>query len=204
MDRVVDGSIFRVRTVVDQFRRLNLALEPQQSFTGERVSGVLNGLAARHGCRASITVDNGTEFSSKAMDAWAVRNGVKLDFIRPGKPVENGFIESFNGRLRDEWLNVSVFFSLSDANEKLQRWSKDYNAVRPHSSLHGSAPEEFLARQNREKPLPFEFHCADQADRSDCQGNPRGAACGHHLDHRSGLLPISKTNSKGRGGSSVC
>ena len=132
------------------------------------------------------------------MDTWAVRHGIKLDFIRPGKPVENGFIESFKGRLRDECLNVIVFFSVSDAHEKLQRWSRDYNAVRPHSSLDGSAPEEFLDRYDRAKALPFAFHFADKAGRSDGQGDPAGAACGHDLDNRSVLPPSPYTNSKGR------
>jgi putative transposase len=93
-DRLADGSMFRVLTVVDDFSRLNLALEARKSFRGERVSEVLNGLAAQHGYPAAITVDNGSEFASKAMDAWAVEHNVKLDFIRPGKPVENSFIES--------------------------------------------------------------------------------------------------------------
>ena len=202
-DRLADGSMFRVLTIVDQFSRLNLALEARKSFRGERVAEVLNSLRARHGYPEAITVDNGSEFASQAMDAWAAQHGVKLDFIRPGKPVENSFIESFNGRLRDECLNVSVFFSVADANEKLQRWRQDYNAVRPHSSLDGSAPEEFLGRWDRAKALPFEFHLADKAGRRDCQGNPVGAACGRDLDNRSALPPSSDTNSKGRAGSSI-
>lgn len=204
-DRLVDGSMFRVLTIVDQFSRLNLALEVRKSFTGERVSEVLNGLAAQHGCPISITVDNGSEFSSKAMDTWAVQHDVKLDFIRPGKPVENGFIESFNGRLRDECLNVSVFFSLSDADEKLQRWSRDYNTVRPHGALDGAAPEEFLLHYHTEAmPLPFELHFRDKAGRLGCQGDPAGVACGHDLDNHSSLLPRPLRSSKGRGGRGLC
>ena len=83
----------------------------------------------------SITVDNGTEFTRKALDHWAYRNGVHLDFIRPGRPVENGYIESFNGKLRDECLNVEVFFNLADARRKLYLWRRDYNHHRPHSAL---------------------------------------------------------------------
>ena len=203
-DRLADGSGFRVLTIVDLFSRLNLALEAQKSFTGAQVSQVLETLARRHGSPASITLDNGTEFSSKAMDAWATEHGVKLDFIRPGKPVENGFIESFNGRLRDECLNVNVFFSVADANDKLQRWSRDYNGVRPHGALDGAAPEEFLARYNWTKPLPLEFHFADKAGPIDCQGAPAGLASCHGLDNRSALLPKPDTNSKGRGGRGVC
>lgn len=203
-DRLQDGSAFRVLTIVDLFSRLNLALEARKSFTGAQVAEVLTALAQRYGCPASITLDNGTEFSSKAMDAWATEYDVKLDFIRPGKPVENGFIESFNGRLRDECLNVNVFFSMADANEKLRRWSRDYNGVRPHGALDGASPEEFLARYHWTQPLPFEFHFADKAGRNDCQGNPAGLAFGHDLDNRSVLLPSPDKNSKGRGGRGVC
>ena len=86
----------------------------------------------------SITVDNGSEFCSKTVDAWAYRNGVKLDFIRPGKPVENGFIESFNGKLRDQCLNTEIFFSLDQARQKLESWRIDYNQHRPHSAVRRS------------------------------------------------------------------
>jgi len=87
----------------------------------------------------------GTEFQSKAMDVWAYQQGVQLDFIRPGRPTENGYIESFNGRLRDECLNVQVFFTVADARDKLERWRQDYNQVRPHSALGDSAPEVFAS-----------------------------------------------------------
>jgi putative transposase len=83
----------------------------------------------------SITADNGSEFAGRAMDAWSYQYGVQLEFIRPGKPVDNSYIESFNGRLRDECLNVEAFFDLPDVREKLSRWRLDYNQVRPHSAL---------------------------------------------------------------------
>jgi putative transposase len=92
-----------------------------------------------------ITVDNGTEFASKAMDFWAYQNGVHLDFIRPGRPVENGYIESFNGKLRDECLNVEVFFTLNDARRKLDHFRNDYNHRRPHSALADRTPAQFAA-----------------------------------------------------------
>jgi transposase InsO family protein len=88
----------------------------------------------------------GTEFASKAMDGWAYRHSVQLNFIRPGRPVENSYIESFNGRLRDECLNVEVFFSIVDVREKLERWRQDYNQVRPHSALRDDAPAVFAAQ----------------------------------------------------------
>src|SRR5713101_6116541 len=106
----------------------------------------LSQLVAERGASLSITADNGSEFVSKAMDAWSYQHGVQLDFIRPGKPVENSYIESFNGRLRDECLNVEVFFALSDVRDKLERWRQDYNQVRPHSALHDSAPAVFAAQ----------------------------------------------------------
>ncbi len=87
----------------------------------------------------------GTEFTSKALDHWAYKNGVHLDFIRPGRPVENGYIESFNGKLRDECLNVEVFFNLADARRKLYLWRRDYNHQRPHSALDDRTPAEFAA-----------------------------------------------------------
>ena len=92
----------------------------------------------------SLTVDHGTEFTSKALEEWAWRRGLKLDFIRPGKPTENGHIESFNGRLRDECLNVNQFLSLDDAKAKIEAWRCDYNQHRPHSSLGQLTPSEFL------------------------------------------------------------
>ena len=105
----------------------------------------LDQVVSQRGVPQSITVDNGTEFSSKAMDLWAYKNGVHLDFIRPGRPVENGYIESFNGKLRDECPNVEVFFTLADARYKLALWRHDYNHHRPHSSLADRTPSEFAA-----------------------------------------------------------
>ncbi len=134
---MADGTPFRVLTVVDYFSRLNVALEARKSFTGEAVSELLDQAAALHGYPDFITLDNGSEFASKALDHWAFVHGVQLDFIRPGRPVENCYIESFNGRVRDECLNVNVFFSLPDANQKLSFWRNDYNNFRLHGSLDG-------------------------------------------------------------------
>jgi len=96
----------------------------------------------------------GTEFTSKALDHWAYKNGVHLDFIRPGRPVENGYIESFNGKLRDECLNVEVFFNLADARRKLYHWRRDYNHHRPHSALDDRTPAEFAATCAAEGCVP--------------------------------------------------
>ena len=102
----------------------------------------------RSGTPVSITVDHGTEFTSRALEDWAYRRGVKLDFIRPGKPTENGHIESFNGRLRDECLNVTQFISLDDAVGKIESWRVDYNGTRPHSSLGNLTPSAFYTESS--------------------------------------------------------
>jgi len=144
-ERLADGRWFRILTVVDQFTRECLCLLADQSLTGETVAQALEPLVRQRGAPRSITVDNGSEFASRVMDAWAYRHGIQLDFIRPGKPVENGFIESFNGRLRDECLTVEVFFTLDDVRERLARWREDYNHQRPHSSLQDETPAAFAA-----------------------------------------------------------
>lgn len=151
-DRLVDGRAFRVLTVVDQYSRECPLLEAGRSLTGKAVVESLDRLALFRGLPESITVDNGAEFCSRAVDGWAYQHGVKLDFIRPGKPVENGYIESFNGKLRDECLNVELFYSVADARQKLERWRRDYNEHRPHSALGGLAPLAYL-RRVVEKPM---------------------------------------------------
>jgi putative transposase len=143
-DGTAGGRTFRTLNVVDRFTRECLAIEIDTSITGTRVVAVLALLVAMRGKPQSIRVDNGPEFISKALDAWAFEKGVALHFIRPGKPTENGHIESFNGRLRDECLNVNWFINLDDAKEKIELWRKDYNEVRPHSSLGYLSPIEYL------------------------------------------------------------
>jgi putative transposase len=143
--RLADGRWIRVLTVVDQFTRECLLLFADTALSGEKVAVALDAVVGRRGAPQSITVDNGTEFASKAMDLWAYQNNVHLDFIRPGRPIENGYIESFNGRLRDECLNVEVFFTLADARRKLALWHHDYNHHRPHSALADRTPAEFAA-----------------------------------------------------------
>jgi putative transposase len=143
--RLSDGRWIRVLTVVDQYTRECLTLHADTALSGDKVAAALDKILASRGAPKSITVDNGTEFASKAVDHWAYTNGVHLDFIRPGRPVENGYIESFNGRLRDECLNVEVFFSLADARRKLSLWLHDYNHHRPHSALADRTPAEFAA-----------------------------------------------------------
>ena len=150
-DRLADGRSFRILTVVDQFTRECVALQADRSMTGTKVAEVLeNAKRERGSLPESITVDNGSEFCSRALEAWAMSNEVQLCFIRPGRPVENGFIESFNGRLRDECLNVEWFSSLDDAQRKLSKFREHYNHERPHSALADRTPAAFAAL-HREK-----------------------------------------------------
>jgi putative transposase len=115
-------------------------------MTGDHVVEALERVSRRRGtCPETIRVDNGPEFISRSLDWWAYWNGMTLDFIRPGKPTDNAFIESFNGRLRAECLNEHWFVSLADAQQKLDDWRQDYNGVRPHSALGQQTPREFAA-----------------------------------------------------------
>jgi putative transposase len=159
-DQLFDGRPFRVLTVVDQWSRQSPLLEPAFSISGRAVAEALDGWVRRHGAPVSITVDHGTEFTSKALEEWAWQNGVKLDFIHPGKPTENGYIESFNGRLRDECLNVHQFHSLEDARDKIEAWRIDYNQHRPHSSLGHLTPSEYAMKgqdERAERTADFQF-----------------------------------------------
>jgi len=142
-DSLHDGRRFRVLTIVDHFTRESPAIEVGSSLTGKRVVAVLERLTRTHGLPQVITTDNGTEFTSRAVDEWAHRNGVKMDYIRPGKPVENAYIESFNARLRQECLEESWFLSIEDAKIRIEEWRKDYNDHRPHSSLGDNTPRSF-------------------------------------------------------------
>jgi putative transposase len=143
-DRLGDGRQIRLLTLVDNFSRVSPAIEVDFSLTGKRVVEVLERLKTSCGLPAVIKVDNGSEFISKAMDEWAYHNKVKLEFSRPGKPTDNAFIESFNGRLRQECLNQNWFTSLMDARQIIEAWRKDYNEERPHSSLDHRTPSEFV------------------------------------------------------------
>ena len=150
-DALADGRPFRVLTVLDQWSRQSPILEVASSMSGHTVSAALERALAEKETPRSITVDHGTEFMSRALEDWAFAHGVQLDFIRPGKPVENAFIEAFNGRLRDECLNVHQFLSIEDAKAKIEAWRLDYNARRPHSSLGHLTPNEFAAQRQAER-----------------------------------------------------
>ena len=130
-DTLADGRPFRILTVVDNWSRHSPVLEAGFRMTGETVGQALDRILNEGPSPRSITVDHGTEFQSRALEEWAYRRGVQLDFIRPGKPVENAFIESFNGRLRDECLNVHQFTSLGEAQAIIEVGRMDYNHHRP-------------------------------------------------------------------------
>ncbi len=142
-DQLVDGRRLRVLTIVDNFTRESLGLYAAQNIKGDDVVEVLEDIVAHRGKPARIQVDNGSEFTSRSMDLWAYLNTVKLDFSRPGKPTDNAFIESFNGKFRAECLNENWFLSLADARDKIEQWRVDYNQHRPHSSLGDLTPAEF-------------------------------------------------------------
>ena len=153
--KLLDGRWFRVLTVIDQFTRECLALVADRALNGPRVALALSQVVAERGTSESITADNGSEFAGKAMDVWSYRYGVNLEFIRPGKPTDNGYIESFNGRLRDECLNVDTFFDLSGARERLERWRQDYNQLRPHSALGDRSPTQYVREWEQSSATPL-------------------------------------------------
>ena len=144
-DTLADGRNFRTLNIVDDFTRECVAIEVDRSLPGLRVTRVLDRLRAAIGLPQTIVVDNGPEFAGRTLDAWAYAHGVTLRFIRPGKPIENAYVESFNGKFRDECLNEHWFVSLVDAKAAIEAWRVDYNTVRPHSSLGGRTPDQFAA-----------------------------------------------------------
>lgn len=142
-DRLVDGRRFRALTLVDNVSRVSPAIVADRALTGERVVEALDRLLAAGQRPAMLSIDNGPEFISKALDAWAHRYGVRLEFSRPGKPTDNAFIEAFNSRFRDECLNQHWFESLEEARATIDAWRLDYNTERPHGALGQQTPAEF-------------------------------------------------------------
>ena len=135
MDRTHDGRALRMLTVIDEHIRQCLAIRTERRLDHETVLQALVELFLEHGSPEHIRSDNGAEFTAKAVRAWLARMGVETLFIEPGSPWENGYNESFNGKLRDELLNGEVFYTLTEAQILIERWRKHYNLVRPHSAL---------------------------------------------------------------------
>jgi len=150
-DGLADGRRLRCLNIVDDCTRECVAIEVDTSLTGTRVKAVLERLAETRGLPKSITVDHGPEFEGQVLDAWAYEHAVQLSFIRPGKPNENAYIESFNGKFRDECLNEHWFVTMAQARRIIEAWRIEYNTERTHSSLGDLTPQEFaeecLARE---------------------------------------------------------
>ena len=142
-DQLANGTRFRALTVVDVFSREALAIEVGQRLGGENVVAILNQLSAQREAPKYLFVDNGSEFSGRLLDMWAYHSKARIDFSRPGKPTDNCYVESFNGSLRDECLNVHWFETINDAKAIIEIWRRDYNEIRPHTALNDVAPQVY-------------------------------------------------------------
>lgn len=156
-DQLTDGRRFRILTIVDDCTRECLALVADTSLSGIRVGRELDRLIAQRGLPRMIVSDNGSEFTSNAILAWADQNRVEWHYIAPGKPMQNGFIESFNGRLRDELLNETLFTSLTQARVATTLWRADYNTARPHSQIAWQTPDEFARTFTPRRSLALRY-----------------------------------------------
>lgn len=145
MDALCYGRRLKILTVVDDYTKEALDLVVSHSISGDHVASALDAIAQFRGYPAAIRTDQGPEFTSKALDRWAYENGVELRLIQPGKPTQNAYIESFNGKFRDECLNEHWFRDLPHARQVITNWRTDYNENRPHSSLGYDTPSEFAA-----------------------------------------------------------
>ncbi|ANK81859.1 MAG: integrase [Rhizobiales bacterium NRL2] len=154
-DQMVCGRRFRVLNVVDDVTRECLAAVPDTSISGQRVVRELDALIARRGKPGMIVSDNGTELTSNAVLAWCSEADVEWHYIQPGRPMQNGYVESFNGRMRDELLNETLFLSLAHARVEIAAWAEDYNRERPHSSLGYEPPAAYAAELERQWPAPL-------------------------------------------------
>ena len=144
-DQFANGRRFRVLNIVDDVTKECLGAIPDTSISGRRVARELTAIVARRGKPDSMVSDNGTEFTCNAMLAWSKETGIDWHFIAPGKPIQNAFVESFNGGMRDEFLNETLFFDLDDARTRIAAWVADYNGERPHSSLQYQTPAAYAA-----------------------------------------------------------
>jgi putative transposase len=149
MDSLADGRRIRLMNIVDDFTRESLKIVVDRSLTGKRVGQELAELIKTRGKPKEILSDNGTEFTSNAILKWTQDEGLKWSYIQPGKPMQNGYVESFNGKIRDECLNENVFETLAEAKVLIEMWRKDYNEERPHSSLKGLTPEAYSRQIQR-------------------------------------------------------
>lgn len=144
-DALASGEKIRLLTIIDEFTRESLEIRVDHSMGGGKVAKALDFLIEERGMPESIQSDNGTEFTSKALIEWYERKGLTWIYIEPGKPYQNGCVESFNGKLRDECLNEHWFLNLSEAREIVENWRQDYNEARPHSALNGRSPSQWAS-----------------------------------------------------------
>jgi putative transposase len=184
-DAVECGRAIRVLSVVDAYTRECLALEVDTSFASRRVTRVLEGIIGERGVPRAIRCDNGPEFTSRHFLAWCLERGIELVHIQPGKPTQNAYVESFNGRLREECLNVRWFQNLFDAKWKIAAWRREYNEERPHSSLGYRTPEEFAREMGGEKGCGKAAPGKTESRFSSALGNPAEVA-GFPLSHSHG------------------
>lgn len=155
LDQLFDGRRIRVLTIVDAFSKVSPAIDVRMRYRGSDVVDTLERVKRTYGVPKTIRVDNGPEFISKDLDLWAYMNDVTLDFSRPGKPTNNAFIESFNGKVRSECLNTSWFLSLKEAQSKCEAWRRDYNEVRPHSSIGSKIGKPKVSKRLGAIHIPF-------------------------------------------------
>lgn len=171
-DSLADGRTFRALAIIDHYTRQCLAIEVDLSLPGARVLRVLEQLAEERGLPQAIRVDNGPEFLCETVRQWCERKRLQLDYIQPGRPMQNGHVESFNGKLRDECLNTHWFTSLRQARSIIEYWRRDYNMVRPHSALGYATPNEFAQASS----ACFAVESFDNTAAKLGQGNPYGLA----------------------------
>ncbi len=189
-DQLMGGRRFRVLTVIDKWLRQCVSLRVDYPLTGLSVVDALNETALERPLPLAVTVDHGTEFTSKAFDEWSYLRRVKLDFIRPGNPTENGMIESFNARLRDERLNVNEFATPDDVRTVLTAWRHDYIACFSHGLLNDSTPEQIRHKVVRSRPRGFglQFQIVRKMDQHRMPGNSRPPL----LLEKGGRTPIGR------------
>jgi len=168
MDGLATGRVLRMLTVVDSYTRECLAIEVDSCLSSRRVTRVLEWVIEQRGTPEAIRCDNGPEFTSRHFLAWCEDRRIALLHIQPGRPMQNGYIESFNGRLRDECLNANWFATMTDARQKIEAWRQEYNNERPHSSLNYLSPSEFAVRMSSARTV----FCVDEVGQGDSSAVP--------------------------------
>ncbi len=160
-DQLSNGQRFRALTIIDVFTREALAIDVGQRLSASDVVRALDELKSKRGAPRTLFCDNGSEFTSQVMDLWAYHHKVEIAFSRPGKPTDNAFVESSNGTLRDECLNVHWFTSLADAREQIERWRVEYNESRPHRALGEVPPAEYVRQLGLQAQLTDQQNAED-------------------------------------------